>query len=136
MTLLQMLSRSGLAPRGFRTGILAALLLLVPLASCGTTPPQFQFSTVDLHLPPAALNAPVVGPLPDNTQMRVGITFKVSQSILDQFDKRKIQPGKRSNLENFANKIGIDDATYAKIKSFFNLGGIGLQLSKLHTHLR
>src|SRR5204862_6478331 len=82
-----------------------------------------------------ALNSPVVGPLPDNTQLRVGITFKVSQSVLDKFDRLKIQPGHKSNLEKFANQIGIDDATYQKIKDFFNLKGIGLQLNKLHTHL-
>ncbi len=123
----------------FLTGIIACLLFFVPLASCapmsGPGPEPLQFVAIDLHLPALALNAPVVGPLPDNTQMRVGITFKVSQSILDQFDKQKIQPGKRSQLENFASRIGIDDATYTKIKSFFNLRGISLQLSKLRTHL-
>src|SRR6266487_6543151 len=129
----KILSRS--APGRVLAGTLAFLLLLVPLASCSTTPPPLQFATLDLHLPPEALNAPVAGPLPDNTPMRVGITFKVSQSVLDRFDKQKVQPGKRSNLENFANQIGIDDATYQKIKDIFNHGGIGLKLSKLHTHL-
>src|SRR5438874_13428607 len=114
--------------------ILGLLLVLAPVAGCGT-PAPLQFTTIDLGLPPAALNSPVVGPLPDNTQMRVGVTFKVSQSVLDHFDHQKIQPGKRSNLENFANQIGIDDATYQKIKDFFNTGGIGLKLSKLRTHL-
>ncbi len=126
---------SRFAPRRVLAGVLACLLLLVPLASCSTTPPPLQFAALDLHLPPEALNAPVVGPLPDNTPMRVGVTFKVSQSVLDRFDKQKVQPGKRSNLENFANQIGIDDAAYQKIKDFFNLGGIGLKLSKLRTHL-
>src|SRR5881227_159845 len=114
--------------------VLALLAVLAPLANCGT-PPPLQFTTIDLGIPPAALNSSVVGPLPDNTQMRVGITFKVSQSVLDKFDRQKIQPGHKSNLENFANQIGINDATYQKIKDFFNLKGIGLQLSKLHTHL-
>src|SRR5437588_81133 len=111
------------------------LLLISPLlASCGT-PAPLQMATIDLGIPQVALNSPVVGPLPDNTQLRVGITFKVSQSVLDKFDRQKIQPGHKSNLEKFANQIGIDDATYQKIKDFFNLKGIGLQLSKLHTHL-
>jgi len=114
--------------------VLGLLLVLAPLADCGT-PPPLQFTTIDLGLPLAALNSPVVGPLPDNMQMRVGVTFKVSQSVLDHFDHQKIQPGKRSNLENFANQIGIDDATYQKIKDFFSAGGIGLKLSKLRTHL-
>ena len=133
MRLLKIFSRSGSGR--VLAGTLACLLLLVPLASCGTTPAPLQFTTLDLHLPPEALHAPVAGPLPDNTTMRVGITFKVSQSVLDHFDKQQIQPGKRSNLENFANQIGVNDATYQKIKDFFNLGGIGLQLSKLRTHL-
>src|SRR5437764_9206395 len=111
------------------------LLLISPLlASCGA-PAPLQMATIDLGIPQVALNSPVVNPLPDNTQLRVGITFKVSQSVLDKFDRQKIQPGHKSNLEKFANQIGIDDATYQKIKDFFNLKGIGLQLSKLHTHL-
>src|SRR5881227_568848 len=121
--------------RRVATAFFGLFLLFSPLlASCGT-PAPLQIATVDLGIPQAALNSPVVGPLPDNTQLRVGITFKVSQSVLDRFDKQKIQPGHRSNLENFANQIGIDDATYQKIKDFFNTGGIGLQLSKLRTHL-
>src|SRR5438046_8102281 len=111
------------------------LLLISPLlASCGA-PAPLQMATIDLGIPQVALNSPVVGPLPDNTQLRVGITFKVSQSVLDKFDRQKIQPGHKSNLEKFANQIGIDDATYQKIKDFFNLKGIELQLSKLRTHL-
>src|SRR3954451_15407855 len=83
--------------------ILGLLLVLAPLASCGT-PAPLQFTTINLGLPPQALNSPVAGPLPDNTQMRVGIPFKVSKSALDHFDHQKIQPGKRSNLEKFANQ--------------------------------
>ena len=82
------------------------LLLISPLlASCGT-PAPLQMATIDLGIPQVALNSPVVGPLPDNTQLRVGITFKVSQSVLDKFDRQKIQPGHKSNLEKFANQIG------------------------------
>ena len=114
--------------------VVGLLLLGVPLASCGT-PAPLQFTAIDLHLPAQAQNAPVVGSLPGTTQMRVGVTFKVSQSVLDHFDSQKIQPGHKSGLEQFANQIGIDDATYQKIKDFFSLGGIGLQLSKLRTHL-
>lgn len=116
-------------------GLLGLLLVLSPLvASCGA-PAPLQMTPINLGIPQAALNSPVVGPLPDTTQLRVGITFKVSQSVLDKFDRQKIQPGHKSNLEGVANQIGIDDATYQKIKDFFNLKGIGLQLSKLRTHL-
>ncbi len=133
MSVLYRLSRS-LYGR-LMAGVVGLLFLLAPLAACGGTPAPLQFVPVKIGLPSEALNAPVVGPLPDSTQMRIGITFKVSQSVLDRFDRQKIEPGKRSNLENFANQIGISDATYQKIKDFFNIGGIGLQLSKLHTHL-
>lgn len=118
----------------FLGALVGLLLLAAPLVSCGT-PAPLQFTNYDLHLPAQALNAPVVGPLPDSTSMRVGITFKISQSVLDHFDSQKIQPGHASKLEQAANQIGVDDATYQKIKDFFNLGGIGLQLSKLRTHL-
>ncbi|HCJ34827.1 MAG TPA: hypothetical protein DHV65_11110 [Ktedonobacter sp.] len=116
-------------------GLLGLLLLLSPLvASCGA-PAPLQMTPINLGIPQAALNSPVIGPLPDTTQLRVGITFKVSQSVLDKFDRQKIQPGHKSNLEGVANQIGIDDATYQKIKDFFSLKGIGLRLSKLRTHL-
>jgi kumamolisin len=116
--------------------MLGLLLLLLPLASCGASAPApLQFTTLNLGLPPAALNSPVVGPLPDKTVLHVRVTFKINQSILNRMNGQKIQPGQRSNLEQFANKLGIDDATYQKIKSFFNLGGITLNLSKLRTHL-
>ncbi len=45
---------------------LSFLLLLVPLASCGT-PQPLQSSNLNLGIPAAALNSPVTGPLPDNT---------------------------------------------------------------------
>src|SRR6266700_3576936 len=88
-------------------GMLGLLLLLAPLAGCVGPSAPLQFTTLNIGLPPEALNSPVVGPLPDNTQMRIGVTFKVSQSVLDHFDQQKIESGKRSNLENFANQIGI-----------------------------
>lgn len=114
--------------------LLGLLLLLMPLASCGT-PAPLQFTTINLGIPADALNSPVVGPLPDNTQLHVRITFKINSKVLNQMANQKIQPGKRSNLENFANKLGIDDATYQKIKDFFSPAGIALKLSKLRTHL-
>ncbi len=41
----------------------------------------------------------------------------------------------RINLEALAKRLGIDDATYQKIKQFFSPQGIVLSLSKLRTHL-
>ncbi len=114
--------------------LLGLLLVLVPLASCGA-PAPLQFTSLDLGIPAQALNSPVVGPLPDNTQLHVRVTFKIDPNLLKQAQQRKIQPGQRSNLETIANKLGIDDATYQKIKDFFSPQGISLSLSKLRTHL-
>ena len=114
---------------------LGLLFLLVPLLiSCGG-PPSLEMTPIDLGLPPAALKSPVVGPLPDNMQLHVRITFKVSQSIINKLQGQKGHPGQPSHLENLAKQIGIDDGTYQKIKDFFNLKGIALNLSKLRTNL-
>lgn len=110
-------------------------LSIVPLlASCATTTP-LEFVPVDLGIPAQALQSPLVGPLPDSTKLHVAITFKVNQNVINTLEGQAIHPGQHSKLEQFANKIGIDDATYQKIKDFFNLKGIALNLSKLHTHL-
>lgn len=111
------------------------LLVLVPLlASCGT-PASLQFVPFDLGIPAPALNSPVVSPLPDSTKLHVRITFKVNQQIINKLGSQQVHPGQRSRLEDLANQIGIDDATYQKIKDFFNLKGIALNLSKLRTNL-
>lgn len=113
---------------------LGLLFLLVPLlTSCGPT--SLEMTSIDLGLPAAALNSPVTGPLPDNTQLHVRITFKVSQNIINKLQGQKGKPGQPSHLENLAKQIGIDDSTYQKIKDFFNLQGIALNLSKLRTNL-
>lgn len=114
--------------------MLGSLLVLVPLASCGG-PAPLQFTSLDLGIPAQALNSPVTGPLPDNTQLHVRVTFKINPKLLQQAQQQKVQPGKRSDLQGFANKLGIDDATYQKIKDFFSPQGISLNLSKLRTHL-
>ncbi|HJT59816.1 MAG TPA: S53 family peptidase [Ktedonobacteraceae bacterium] len=113
---------------------LGLLFLLVPLlTSCGPT--SLEMTSIDLGLPAAALNSPVTGPLPDNTQLHVRVTFKVSQNIINKLQGQKGKPGQPSHLENLAKQIGIDDSTYQKIKDFFNLQGIALNLSKLRTNL-
>ena len=116
-------------------GMLGLLLLLAPLASCGgSTQPQL-FTTLNLGIPTEAMNSPITGQLPNTTPLHVRVTFKVDQNALNKMQNQKIQPGQKSNLENAANKIGIDDGTYQKIKNFFNPSGIALKLSKLRTHL-
>jgi len=118
---------------------LSALLLtlffsLASLVSCNQ-PAPLHYTSLNLGIPAAALQSPVKGPLPDKTVLHVGITFKVDPRLLDQADHLQLKPGQRSNLEAFARRIGIDDATLQKIEGFFNADGITLQLSKLRTYL-
>lgn len=115
--------------------LLLALLLFVPLSSCNTPAPPSLFTSLNLGIPNAALNSPVKGPLPASTVLNVGITFKIDSKLLNSAAQQKVQPGHPSNLEQFANRIGVSDSTYQKIKGFFNLSGIALKLSKLRTHL-
>ena len=119
--------------RSFLVGLVGLLFVCVPLLSgCGPSP--LDMIPVDLGIPQAALNSPVVGRLPDSTKLHVGITFKVSQNVINKLQST-VHPGQKSQLEKFANQIGISDSFYQKIKDFFNLGGSALSLSKLHTHL-
>ncbi|HLX57850.1 MAG TPA: S53 family peptidase [Ktedonobacteraceae bacterium] len=119
---------------GVMVRIIAPLLLFMPvLASCNA-PAPLQYVPVDLGIPSQALNSPVIGPLPDTTELHVRITFKVSQEVINKLSSQ-VHPHQPSHLEKLANQIGIDDATYQKIKAFFNLQGIVLNLSKLRTNL-
>ncbi len=118
---------------------LSALLLtlfysLALLVSCNQPAPP-QYTSLNLGIPAAALQSPVKGPLPDTTKLHVGITFKIDPQVLNLVGQRPLQPGQSSNLEQFARRLGIDDATYQKIKDFFNAKGLVMQLSKLRTYL-
>ena len=116
---------------------LSALFLILlfsfaSLVSCNQ-PTASQYVSINLGIPAAALQSPVKGSLPDTTVLHLGVTFKIDPRLLDQADHQKLQPGQRSKLEVLANRLGIDDATYQKIKQFFHPQGI--TLSKLRTHL-
>src|SRR5207245_9446535 len=73
--------------------------------------------------------------IPDMTELHVCITIKTNPQVLNIVAQRPLQPGQSSNLEQFARRLGINDATYQKIKDFFNAKGLVLQLSKLRTYL-
>src|SRR5215472_17312376 len=92
------------------------VLIVVPLLSSCATPSPIEFVPMDLGIPTQAIKSPVVGPLPDSTKLHVAITFKVNQGVINTLGGQKIHPGQDSKLEQFASKIGIDDATYQKIK--------------------
>jgi len=113
---------------------LTLLFSLASLVSCNQPAPP-QYVSLKLGIPAAALQSPVKGPLPDATVLHVGISFKIDPKVLNLAGQQPLQPGQSSNLEALAKRLGIDDATYQKIKQFFSPQGIILSLSKLRTHL-
>lgn len=115
-------------------GFIGLLLCAGPLAACNT-PQAIQFTSLNLGIPNAALQSPVVGSLPDKTVLHVRLTFKMNPDWLKRMEQTQGKPGQSSHLESVANKIGIDDATYQKVKGFLNIQGLTLKLSKLRTNL-
>jgi kumamolisin len=113
--------------------LLALLLPLTALVSCSQPAPLFE--SLNLGIPAAALHSPVVGPLPDATELHVGISFKFDPQVLKAIGEQPLRPGQSSDLEQFASRLGISDATYQKIADFFNAQGLVLKLSKLRTYL-
>jgi hypothetical protein len=100
---------------------------LASLASC--TQPEPAFTSLNLGIPAAALRSPVKGKLPDNTELHIGITFKIDPRLLHQTDQQPIQPGQPTPPRG----LGIDNGVFAKIKAFFQ--GIDMHLSKLRTYV-
>jgi hypothetical protein len=113
--------------------LLALYFSLAALVSCSQPAPLFV--SLNLGIPAAALHSPVVGPLPDATELRVGITFKIDPQTLRVISQQPLRPGQSSDLERFARSLGISDATYQKITDFFNPQEVVLKLSKLRTYL-
>ena len=100
---------------------------LASLASC--TQPEPALTSLNLGIPAAALRSPVKGKLPDNTELHIGITFKIDPRLLHQTDQQRIQPGQPTPPGG----LGIDNGVFAKIKAFFQ--GIDMHLSKLRTYV-
>jgi subtilase family serine protease len=120
-------------------GGIGSVFLLSLLIGCGgpnpvsiptPTLPPLTWTTFDLHLPPEALNAPVVGPLPDDTLLHVSITFHVNQQELNTL---QATPGQ--NLEHDADRLGISGSEYQQLKRVFGIQDATLNLNKLHTTL-
>jgi kumamolisin len=123
------------------------LLIMVLLAACGGTVPSttvptptpitVQFTTLDLGLPQQALSAPIVGTVPDATILHVGITFKINSDQLNRLGKNgqgKVSTGP-TDASTVVSNLGIDDATYEKIKAYFGIENATLKLSTSHTNL-
>ena len=124
-----------------RMGGIGSVFLLALLVGCGgpnpvtvasptPTLPRISWTTFDLHLPPEALNAPVVGPLSNDTVLHVSITFHVNQQLLNTL---QATPGQ--NLENYADQLGISGSEYQQIKQIYGIQDATLNLNKLHTML-
>src|SRR5579872_7482166 len=110
------------------------LMLFTPILAACNAPAPLQFVPVDLGIPSQALNSPVVGPLADSTKLHVRVTFKVSQAVINKLSTQ-VHPHQPSQLEKVANQIGVDDATYQKIKAFFNIQNTVLNFTKLRTNI-
>ncbi len=137
-----------------RASVVGILLFLVILAGCGgsgsngsstptptvvptsTSSSQAQFSPVNLGIPSAALNSPVVGPLPGDTLLHVRLSFKIKNQSAQGNQPQSGTVGQSQNLQNLANQIGITDAEYQKIQQALGIQGVTLTLSSLHTELK
>ena len=106
---------------------LTLLFSLTSLVSCNQ--PEPLYTSINPGIPPAALQSPVKGHLPDSTELHIGITFKIDPRLLHQADQQRLHPGQPSQPQG----VGIDNGLYQKMKGFFQ--GIDLRLSKLRTYV-
>lgn len=125
-------------------GSVLGVFLLLFLCSCGgsspvvtptPTPVHIAFTPLNLGLPASALNSPVVGPLPDNTQLHVHVAFKLNQQLLNKLNQQKVQTGKGQSLDKVANQLGISEATFQQIKKIYGIDDAIVTINSLHTDL-
>jgi kumamolisin len=120
------------------------VFLLLFISGCGgsspvvtptPTPVHITYTPLNLGLPAKALNSPVVGPLPDNTQLHVHVAFKLNQQLINKLNQQKVQTGKSQSLDKVANQLGISKATYQQIKDFFGLENAIVTINSLYTDM-
>ena len=83
--------------------LLALFLPLAALVACGQPPPPFV--SLNLGIPAAAMQSPVVGPLPDATELGVGITFKIDPQTLSVVGQQPLRRGQSSDRERFTRSL-------------------------------
>jgi kumamolisin len=127
-----------------RTRLLGALIALTMLSGCGSsahkdkptpTPTATRvgaFTTLDLGLPSQAMKAPVTGRVPGGKTLHVGVTLKVSDSAWKQFGHGK-SPSQSAG--DIGKKLGISDATLAKIQGYLARAHIRAKPSRTRTSL-
>ncbi|GCE17188.1 protease pro-enzyme activation domain-containing protein [Dictyobacter kobayashii] len=132
-----LLGKHVMRPGQLVAALIGLCLVMMPLASCGTTPTTdvLKLAPLDLGIPADAMNSKVTGPLAGSTVLHVRVTFKIDPNMMKKMQDQKVEPGKPSHLEDFAKQFGIDDGTYQKFKDFFSPQGISLKLSKMRTHM-
>jgi kumamolisin len=91
---------------------------------------------IDLGLPQKALQAPVISSVPDNQAITLNLTFTLNPQAVAQIEQSDtVKAGSSTAISALAQKIGISDQAYQRIKTFFSVNGAKLQLSPLHTDL-
>ncbi|GCE45638.1 kumamolisin [Thermosporothrix hazakensis] len=131
----------------WRWSLSSLLLLLLLLTACGgesnqaqptpTQNPALERVPYDLGLPDEAKKAPSVGDVPGDTQLKLNITFKTDDKVIQDITGKdgKIKDGDQIDISKKANELGITDQEYEQIKQFFGVQDAKLKLGKLHTYL-
>jgi kumamolisin len=91
------------------------------------------YTTLNLGLPPQALNAPVTGNVPASQMLHVNVTLKVSAATLDKLGKDSKSPS--SGAQNLAKQLGVSDQDIAKIQQYFATGHVRAKPNKLKTNV-
>ncbi|HLZ61501.1 MAG TPA: protease pro-enzyme activation domain-containing protein, partial [Ktedonosporobacter sp.] len=102
------------------------------------TPEPIQLTTLDLGLPQKALDAPIVGTVPDDQVLHVNVTLKVDQATLNQLGNNGASLPSGQNAvatADLSKKLGISDDKLKQIQSYFGLEHIDVKPNKTRTNL-